>query len=184
MELVDWCSSTMLRCVKSHLGRYGRAHLLFWRPRHPAQPCCWRQGVTRAAENPAEADSGAISDSDRYRTRPRGTAPRCPGIGVCSERRVPRSTRQLGQDIRSWHSQYPASTSSHRTAVPFRASTSAVTATPISTRSPRNRSPWSMTMWCRRIRHSRASRCSTRRTSKFYAGRRVRSSAAIRRPEW
>jgi iron complex outermembrane receptor protein len=62
MELGNWCSSALLRCVKSHLGRCGRTQLLILAVTASAPAALMAPGVTRAAENPAEADSGAIAE--------------------------------------------------------------------------------------------------------------------------
>ena len=63
MELSNWCSSALLRCVKSHLGRCGRAQLLFLAATASAPALLMSPGVTLAAENPAEpADSTTVAE--------------------------------------------------------------------------------------------------------------------------
>jgi iron complex outermembrane receptor protein len=63
MELANWCSSTVLRCVKSHLGRCGRAQLLILAATASAPALLLAPGLTRAAENPAEGtDSGTVAE--------------------------------------------------------------------------------------------------------------------------
>src|SRR5260370_32236669 len=61
MELRNWCSSALLRCVKSHLGRCGRAQLFILAVTASAPALLMAPGVTRAAENPAE-DTGAVAE--------------------------------------------------------------------------------------------------------------------------
>src|SRR3984893_6358640 len=63
MELGNWCSSTVRRCVKSHLGRCGRAPLLILAAAASAPALLMAPGLTRAAENPAEGtDSGTVAE--------------------------------------------------------------------------------------------------------------------------
>src|SRR5579862_8339920 len=62
MEISNWCSSALLRCVKSHLGRCGRTQLFILAVVASAPALLMAPGVTRAADNPAEADSGAIAE--------------------------------------------------------------------------------------------------------------------------
>src|SRR5882762_9477111 len=63
MELGNWCSSTMLRCVKSHLRRCGRAQLLILAAMASVPALLLAPGITRAAENPAEeTDSGTVAE--------------------------------------------------------------------------------------------------------------------------
>jgi iron complex outermembrane receptor protein len=63
MELGNWCSSAVLRCVKSHLGRCGRAQLLILAATVSAPALLMAPGLTRAAENPAEGtDSATVAE--------------------------------------------------------------------------------------------------------------------------
>src|SRR5947209_5416736 len=63
MELVNRCSSAVLRCVKSHLGHCERAQLLILTAIAVAPALLLAPGFTQAAENPAEApDAGAVSE--------------------------------------------------------------------------------------------------------------------------
>jgi iron complex outermembrane recepter protein len=63
MELGNWCSSAMLRCVKGHLGSRGRAQLLILSATASATALLSAPGVTRAAETPAEGtDSGTVAE--------------------------------------------------------------------------------------------------------------------------
>jgi iron complex outermembrane receptor protein len=63
MELGNWCSSALLRCVQSHLGRFGRAQSLILAVTASAPALLMAPGVTRAAENPAEApDSATVAE--------------------------------------------------------------------------------------------------------------------------
>jgi iron complex outermembrane receptor protein len=63
MELGNWCSSAVLRCVKSHLGRCGRAQLLILAATASAPALLLAPGLTRAAENPAEGtDSATVAE--------------------------------------------------------------------------------------------------------------------------
>src|SRR6266403_911889 len=63
MELGNWCSSAVLRCVKSHLGRCGRAQLLILAATASAPALLMAPGLARAAENPAEGtDSATVAE--------------------------------------------------------------------------------------------------------------------------
>jgi iron complex outermembrane recepter protein len=63
MELGNWCSSAVLRCVKSHLGHCARAQLLILAATASAPALLLAPAVTRAADAPAEAaDSGGVSE--------------------------------------------------------------------------------------------------------------------------
>jgi len=63
MELGNWCSSALLRCVKSHLGRCGRAHLLLLAATASGPALLLAPGVTPAAETAAEGtDSGTVAE--------------------------------------------------------------------------------------------------------------------------
>jgi iron complex outermembrane receptor protein len=63
MELGNWCSSALLRCVQRHLARRGRAQLFILAATASVPALLVMPGVTRAAENPAEApDSGTVAE--------------------------------------------------------------------------------------------------------------------------
>jgi iron complex outermembrane receptor protein len=63
MELGNWCSSALLRCVQRHLARRGRAQLFILAATASLPALLVAPGVTRAAENPAEApDSGTVAE--------------------------------------------------------------------------------------------------------------------------
>jgi iron complex outermembrane receptor protein len=63
MELGNWCSSAVLRCVKSHLGHCARAQLLILAATASAPALLLAPAVTRAAETSAEAtDSGGVEE--------------------------------------------------------------------------------------------------------------------------
>jgi iron complex outermembrane receptor protein len=61
MELGNWCSSAMLRCVKSHLGHRGRVPLFILSATASVATLLISPGVARAAETPAE-DSGTVAE--------------------------------------------------------------------------------------------------------------------------
>jgi iron complex outermembrane receptor protein len=63
MELGNWCSSALLRCVKSHLGRRRRAQILVLTAVASAPALLLAPGPSRAAETPAEAaDSATVAE--------------------------------------------------------------------------------------------------------------------------
>jgi iron complex outermembrane receptor protein len=62
MELGNWCSSALLRCVTSHLGRRGRARLMILAVTASAPTLLMAPGATRAADNPAETDAAALAE--------------------------------------------------------------------------------------------------------------------------
>jgi iron complex outermembrane receptor protein len=63
VELGNWCSSAVLRCVKSHLGHCARAQLLILAATASAPALLLAPAVTRAAETSAEAtDSGGVEE--------------------------------------------------------------------------------------------------------------------------